>query len=111
MLKPIVVIQKKDQFGLGYKPDRRERQRYVEEKREKRIASFLRKEKESARMKIPLLSYTFHSAGLINLEVIRSKDKGMSIDVDEAFGSLSIDMVKVKKSKAWGTRLPLFPKG
>ena len=25
MLRPIAVIQKKDQFGLGYKPDKRER--------------------------------------------------------------------------------------
>ena len=40
MLRPIVVIQKRDRFGLGYKLDR---QRFVEEKREKRIASFLRK--------------------------------------------------------------------
>ena len=29
MLKPIVVIQKKDRFGVGYKPDRRERQRFI----------------------------------------------------------------------------------
>ena len=33
MLRPIAVIQKKDRFGLGYKPDRRERQRFLEEKR------------------------------------------------------------------------------
>ena len=33
MLKPIAVIQKKNHFGLGYKPDRRERQRFIEEKR------------------------------------------------------------------------------
>ena len=37
---------KKDRFGLGYKSDKRERQRLVEEKKEKRIASFLgRREK------------------------------------------------------------------
>ena len=33
MLRPITVIQKKDRFGVGYKPDRRERQRFLEEKR------------------------------------------------------------------------------
>ena len=33
MLRPIAVIQKKDRFGIGYKPDRRERQRFIEEKR------------------------------------------------------------------------------
>ena len=35
MLRPITMIQKKDRFGLGYKPDRRERQRFFEEKRQK----------------------------------------------------------------------------
>ena len=43
MLRPITVIQKKDRFGVGYKPDRHERQRFLEEKRQKRIANFLGK--------------------------------------------------------------------
>ena len=47
MLRSITVIQKKDRFGLGYKPDRQERQRFLEEKRQKRVASFLGKEAES----------------------------------------------------------------
>ena len=47
MLRPITVIQKKDLFRLGYKPDRRGRQRFMEEKRKKRIASILGKKKES----------------------------------------------------------------
>ena len=59
MLKLIALIQKKDQFGVGYKPDRRERQRFIEEKRSSRIDSFLGKEKESAKMNIPLLSSSF----------------------------------------------------
>ena len=33
MLKPIMVIQKKDRFGVGYKPNRQERQRLIKEKR------------------------------------------------------------------------------
>ena len=33
MLRPIAAIQKKDRFGLGYKPDKRERQKFLEEKR------------------------------------------------------------------------------
>ena len=49
MLRPIVVIQKKDRFRVGYKLDKRERQRFIEEKRQSRIASFLEKEKESAK--------------------------------------------------------------
>ena len=49
MLRPIAVIQKRDRFGLGYKPDRRERQRFLEKKRQKRIASFLDKERENGK--------------------------------------------------------------
>ena len=44
MLRSITVIQKKDRFGVGYKPNRHERQRFLEEKRQKRIASFLGKD-------------------------------------------------------------------
>ena len=33
MLRPITVIQKKDRFGVGYKPKWHERQRFLEEKR------------------------------------------------------------------------------
>ena len=67
----------------------------MEEKREKRIASFLGKEKESAKMEIPSLSHTFRSAGIINPKAIWSEDK--EISVDKAFGSLSIDMVMIMK--------------
>ena len=33
ILRPIIVIQKRDKFRLEYKPDRRERPRFLEEKR------------------------------------------------------------------------------
>ena len=79
--------------------------------REKRITSFLEKEKESAKMEIPPLSHTFHSTGFINPGVIWSKDKEMSTEVDEAFGSLSIDLVEVGDQGAKGTKLPPFPRG
>ena len=48
MLKPIATIQKKDRFELGYKPDRLERQRFIEEKIQRRIVSFFRKKRERA---------------------------------------------------------------
>ena len=70
MLRLITVIQKKDRFGLGYKPDRRERQRFLEEKRQKRVVSFLGKETEIMKMDIPPLSSSFLSVGFINLEMI-----------------------------------------
>ena len=78
MLRPIVVIQKKDRFSLGYKPDKQGRQRFMETKREKRSVSFIKKEKESARMEIPPLSYTFCSTGFINPKAIQGKDKEIS---------------------------------
>ena len=40
MLRSIAIIQKKDRFRLGYKLDRRGRQRFVEEKREKKCQLF-----------------------------------------------------------------------
>ena len=70
MLRLIVMAQKRDRFGLGYKLDRQERQRFLEEKRQKRIASFLEKERESAKMVIPPLSSSFLSMGFVNPEMI-----------------------------------------
>ena len=70
MLRPITVIQKKDRFGLGYKPDKHERKRFLEEKRQKRISSFLGKQGDSAKMVIPPLSSSFLSIGFINPDII-----------------------------------------
>ena len=94
MLKPIAVIQKKDQFGIGYKPDRKERQRFMEEKRQSRIASFLKKEKDSARMNIPPLSSSFLSVGFINPDMSQGSEEEVMVDVAKTFGNLSIDMVE-----------------
>ena len=70
MLWPIAIIQKRDRFGVGYKPNRQERQRFLEEKRQKRVASFFGKEVENIKMDIPPLSSSFLSVGFINLEMI-----------------------------------------
>ena len=88
MLRPIAVIQKKDRFGLGYKPDRRGRQRF---------ASFFGKKEEKARMEIPSLSHNFRSVGFIIPKAIQGKDR--EISVDEAFESLSIDMSKLETKR------------
>ena len=111
MLRPIAVIQKKDHFGLGYKPDRKERQRSIEEKRQNRIASFLGKEKESAKMNITPLSSLFLSTGFINPEMIQGNEEEVMADVAKTFGSLSVDMDKVGDQEASNTRLPPFPRG
>ena len=111
MLKPIVVVQKKDRFGLGHKPDRKGRQRFMEEKRQSRIASFLGKEKDSTRMNIPPLSSSFLSACFINPEMSQGGEEEVMVDVAETFGSLSIDMVEIEDQEARGTGLPPFPQG
>ena len=108
MLRPIIVIQKKDRFGVGYKPNRQARQRFLEEKRQKRVASFLGKEAESMKIDIPPLSSSFLSAGFINPEMIQGDDEEVMV---ETFGSLSIDMVEVEDQKAKNTGLPPFPRG
>ena len=72
----------------------------MKEKRENKIASFLKKERESIKMEIASLSHTFHSTGFINPGVIWSKAEEMWTEVDEAFGSLSIDMVEVEDQGA-----------
>ena len=60
-------------------------------------------------MEIPPLSHTFCSADFITPEAIQGKDR--EILVDEAFESLSIDMVEVGDQEASNTGLPPFPRG
>ena len=108
MLKPIAVIHKKERFGLGYKPNRQQRQRVLEEKRQKRVVSFLGKEAESMKMDIPPLSSSFLSAGFFNPEMIQGNEEEMMV---KTFGSSSIDMVEVEDQKAKDTGLPLFLRG
>ena len=64
------MIQKKDRFGVRYKPNKQGRQRFLEKKRQKRIASFLGKESESVKMDIPPLSSSFLFAGFINPKMV-----------------------------------------
>ena len=82
----------------------------MDEKREKRIASFLEKESENAKIEIPLLSCAFCLADFIILGVIQSKEKEMMVNVDEAVRSLTIGMIRAEELRARNTRLPLFPR-
>ena len=93
---------------MGYKPNRQERQRFLEEKRQKRVVSFLGKEAESIKMDIPPLSSSFLSAGFINLEMIQGNEKEVMVKI---FGSLSIDIVEVEDQGATDTGLSPFPRG
>ena len=111
ILRPIMMIQKKDRFGVGYKPKWHERQRFLEEKRQKKITSLLEKDGDSPKLDIPLLSSSFLSAGFINPDTIQGGEEKVMVDIAETFGSLSIDMVEVEDQEAKDTRLPPFPSG
>ena len=60
-------------------------------------------------MEIPPLSHTIRSASLIIPVAIQGKDQ--ETVVDEAFGSLSINMVEVRDQEASNTKLPPFQQG
>ena len=111
MLRPITTIQKRDRFRVGYKPNRLERQRFLEEKRQKRIASFFGKDEDSAKLDIPPLSSSFLSAGFINLDTIQGDEEDVMVDIAETFGILNIDKVEIEDQEAKDTRLPPFPRG
>ena len=83
----------------------------MEERRQSRIARFLGKEKDSARMNIPPLSSSFLSAGFINPDVIQGSEEEVMVNVARTFESMSIDMVEFEDQEVRSTRLPPFPLG
>ena len=111
MLRPIIAIQKRDRFGVGYRPNRLERQRFLEKKMQTRIASFLEKDGDSVKLDIPPLSSSFLSTGFINPDTLQGDEEEVMVDIAETFESLSIDMVEVEDQKAKDTGLPSFPRG
>ena len=112
MLISITVIQKKDHFGVGYKPNLSGKRKLIKEKRGKRIASFIRKAMEDFKMEIPPLSYSFLSAGFINIGSDQDTKKSMTqkLDMNGTFESLTISMIRAEP-EASNTRLPPFPRG
>ena len=87
MLRQITVIQKKDRFGVGYKPN---------------IG-------DSPKLDIPPLSSSFLSTDFINLDTIQGDEEEVMVDIAETFESLSIDMVEVEDQEVKDTGLPPFP--
>ena len=75
MPSPITVIQKKDQFGVGYKPNSQGIRELIKEKRGKRITNFLEKAVEDFKMEIPPLSHSFLFAGFINFGSYQDGEK------------------------------------
>ena len=60
MLRPIVVIQKKGHFGLGYKPDKRNRQKARRRKERKENGQFPREGKRKCKARNPTVELFFH---------------------------------------------------
>ena len=83
----------------------------MEEKRQKRIASFLGEEGDRAKMVISPLSSSFLSVGFINPDIIQDDEKKVMADIAETLGSLSIDMVEVEDQETKGAGLRSFPRG
>ena len=58
------------------------------------------------------MSYSFRSAGFINPELNQKREKNMAMDMDvdvnEAFGSLTIDMIEVDEPETRNIGLPPF---
>ena len=98
-------------YRVGYRPSRQERQRFIKEKRQKRIASFLGKEGDSPKLDIPPLNSSFLSASFINPDTIQGDEEEVMVDIAETFGSLSIDMAEMEDQEAKDTGLPPFPRG
>lgn len=65
ILEPPAIIEKKDRYGLGYRPTEKDKERERQEKKEKRMAKLKGVEWESAPMSIPHLSQSFVSAGYV----------------------------------------------
>ena len=84
----------------------------MEEKKGKRITNFLEKAVEDFKMEIPSLSYSFRSMSFINFGSDQDGKKSMiqELDVNRAFGSLTIGMIGVEL-EASNTGLPPFPCG
>ncbi|XP_027922767.1 uncharacterized protein LOC114180664 [Vigna unguiculata] len=70
MIFPLEVTEKRNRYGLGYKPTREDKRRLMEERRELDLARMHRKEHELKRICICDIKESFHSAGWINTSQI-----------------------------------------
>ena len=102
------MIQKKDRFGLGYKPNRQEGRDSSKKRDRRELLVFFGKEAESMKIDIPPLSSSFLSARFINTEMIQGNEEEVMV---ETFGSLSIDMVEAEDQEEKNTGLPPFLRG
>ncbi|XP_022751308.1 uncharacterized protein LOC111300005, partial [Durio zibethinus] len=103
--KPSAIYEKRDRFGLGYKPTRGDRVRMMNEKRDKRIANLKGYELESEPIVIPYLYDSFHSGGYIYSDLPRAPSAGFM----EKFSELAIQMVDDGEKKSRSEELFVYP--
>ena len=60
----MLVVMKKDKYGLGYKPNEKDRKKQMKSQREKRMASLKGVIVEREPMVFPHLRKSFYSAGI-----------------------------------------------
>ena len=103
--------QKNDRFGLGYTPTSVEKRKFLEEKKERRSASFFGQEVKDEPMKIPSIDHTFRSVGFIHPDQAREEEKEKINMTVEAFEELMVGAIGEDGSKDGRYELPPFPKG
>ena len=60
----MLVIMNQDRYGLGYKPDGKERKKQMKNRKDKRMANLKGNTVEGELMVFPHLCETFHSTGI-----------------------------------------------
>jgi len=70
MIFPLEVTEKRNRYGLGYKPTREDKRRLMEERRERDLTRMQGKKQELKRICICDIKESFHSAGWINTSQI-----------------------------------------
>ena len=110
-VRPIAAKQKNDHFGLGYTPTGAKKRKFLEEKKERRLASFSGREVKDELMKIPLIDHTFRSVGFIHPDQAREKEKEKINMTVEAFEELMVGAIGEDGSKDERYELPPFSRG
>ncbi|XP_016717306.2 uncharacterized protein [Gossypium hirsutum] len=84
-----MLKDKRDRFGLGFKPDAKQRRRELEKKQERRRARLMGKEIKWEPMIFPYISKTFVSGGIIHPE----RDTSMMGAIEKSLESLYINVM------------------
>jgi len=78
LMYPLEVTEKKNKYGLGYKPTREDKRRLAEERRERGVARIQGKELGLGKIRICDIKDSFRSAGWINtsqIAAVRDEDE------------------------------------